>query len=416
MKAIPIKEPIEKYSLKSLFLGITRKCNLKCEHCLCGEAQNLTISKKVIDRMFEQIENATNITLTGGEPLLAVDMIEYFFRKLKQSQWKPLYIDIVTNGTIKNEKIIDVFADYALYNKNIEFGFLVSADDFHPDIKKQKECIKFYENICRRKKISKIHLNLHRQDKIGKYLSCEGRAKKYIKTNYEKLINEGYKFMYSMDLEYPHKLNIIDNNDIIYCNDDDFKQSKNTIACCISVEANGNISIVQNFDYKYTDEHSIGNILSGNFKEMIDKYQSKAICTCTELQEYTNFKTAFNWMPCNDKDTAFAVLLYKIKCEKIFNLRKLAQREFPKIPTFVIIQKIKMPTDDEWVEILGNMYLKTHYQPPGKAEDAYKMLNNKNLYFVFPYDIYNYYEEDILDSCLFQELAELDLEYQNNSK
>ena len=123
MKAIPIKEPIEKYSLKSLFLEITRKCNLKCEHCLCGEAQNLTISKKVIDRMFEQIENATNITLTGGEPLLAVDMIEYFFRKLKQSQWKPLYIDIVTNGTIKNEKIIDVFADYALYNKNLYFVF-----------------------------------------------------------------------------------------------------------------------------------------------------------------------------------------------------------------------------------------------------------------------------------------------------
>ena len=66
-----------KYKLNSLSVEITRKCNFKCRHCMRGQAQDVTITPRIIDRLFEQIEDVKGmIGLTGGEVLLAMDMVE----------------------------------------------------------------------------------------------------------------------------------------------------------------------------------------------------------------------------------------------------------------------------------------------------------------------------------------------------
>ena len=33
-------------------IELTRRCNMACKHCLRGDAQNLTISKEIIDKIF----------------------------------------------------------------------------------------------------------------------------------------------------------------------------------------------------------------------------------------------------------------------------------------------------------------------------------------------------------------------------
>ena len=44
----------EKLSFDSLVFEITRKCNLKCEHCMCGEPEDITMSKEIINKIGEK--------------------------------------------------------------------------------------------------------------------------------------------------------------------------------------------------------------------------------------------------------------------------------------------------------------------------------------------------------------------------
>lgn len=42
-------------AVDSLILEITRRCNMKCLHCLRGESENLDMSIKMVDAVFSQI-------------------------------------------------------------------------------------------------------------------------------------------------------------------------------------------------------------------------------------------------------------------------------------------------------------------------------------------------------------------------
>lgn len=59
-----------KKSMFCLSIELTRKCNLNCDFCSRGEAQNLTITKQIIDEILDEMLNVTifNIRINGGEP------------------------------------------------------------------------------------------------------------------------------------------------------------------------------------------------------------------------------------------------------------------------------------------------------------------------------------------------------------
>lgn len=52
-----------------LAIEVTRRCNMKCEHCLRGDAQNLDISTAVLSGIAKHIHPAS-VIFTGGEPSL----------------------------------------------------------------------------------------------------------------------------------------------------------------------------------------------------------------------------------------------------------------------------------------------------------------------------------------------------------
>lgn len=96
-------------NLDNLAIEVTRRCNLKCRHCLRGDAQNLDIDveqfkqdyEKIIDG-FEIEKNKSIFTLgfSGGEPLLNIKAIYDIFNFLKFE--KNIDIQnffIATNGT-----------------------------------------------------------------------------------------------------------------------------------------------------------------------------------------------------------------------------------------------------------------------------------------------------------------------------
>ena len=89
------------------FFELTHRCNLNCPYCYVGKSpikEELTFEewKNVI----KQIPFYSFITLVGGEPLIRSDFSDILFECTKRTFGK---VNVVTNGTLMNEKIIDDF-------------------------------------------------------------------------------------------------------------------------------------------------------------------------------------------------------------------------------------------------------------------------------------------------------------------
>ena len=72
-------------------------------------------AKKSIDFFFSHSKNNIHISFFGGEPLLYFKLIEksvQYASSLATSEGKNLSFDIITNGTIANQNIVDFFKEF----------------------------------------------------------------------------------------------------------------------------------------------------------------------------------------------------------------------------------------------------------------------------------------------------------------
>lgn len=102
--------------VQSLAIEVTRRCNLKCKHCMRGDAEDIDIDTSYIDKIFSE-ENLLiiNLTLSGGEPTLAPDLIIYILNKIISEHKIVLSIQMTTNGVIYDERILAAFEEYRRY-------------------------------------------------------------------------------------------------------------------------------------------------------------------------------------------------------------------------------------------------------------------------------------------------------------
>lgn len=76
---------------------ITRKCNKKCPHCMRGEAQDVTISEELIDKLINETEDVLSMSIGGGEALLEIERIqseiyeEFTYHALRHTHASKLY-------------------------------------------------------------------------------------------------------------------------------------------------------------------------------------------------------------------------------------------------------------------------------------------------------------------------------------
>ncbi len=138
---------MEKVSYGHLMIEVTRKCNLKCKHCMRGDAQNYELSYETIDNLLDRMNGVQMLAFTGGEPLLAFDRIEYILNEIMKRNIIVCEMQIITNGTCFNENMVDVFERFHNYLKNWyeriyekEFStnyikahlqFAISSDKYH---------------------------------------------------------------------------------------------------------------------------------------------------------------------------------------------------------------------------------------------------------------------------------------------
>ena len=74
------------YAANSVFIEVTRRCNMCCAHCLRGDAESIDIQEKYIDAFLDSFEKGayiSSLTFTGGEISLNIPAIRYTLKAVK---------------------------------------------------------------------------------------------------------------------------------------------------------------------------------------------------------------------------------------------------------------------------------------------------------------------------------------------
>ena len=136
-----------------LILEVTRRCNMKCEHCLRGEAQNLSISNEIIDKVFDEVGTVNSIVYTGGEPSLNTKAIKYSLKVMKERNTPLFGFWLATNAKTYNPEFFMTVVDLFVYclscgGEPETCGIAVSIDDYHERVSQgniaQYKALSFY--------------------------------------------------------------------------------------------------------------------------------------------------------------------------------------------------------------------------------------------------------------------------------
>ena len=137
----------------NLAIEVTRRCNMTCESCLRGDAENIDMTKKQIDEILDQVDEINEVTLSGGEPTLCLDIIKYFFEKAEQLGKYPDSFYLATNGMTNQAELAHILLDaYSKCDDKEACAVSLSLDDFHDG--RQSDYIKglaFYSPVKARR-------------------------------------------------------------------------------------------------------------------------------------------------------------------------------------------------------------------------------------------------------------------------
>lgn len=127
-------------NINNLIVEVTRKCNMKCEHCLRGNAQRLDMSDEVIAAMFKGVRHVGDVTFTGGEPTMAVPVIEKVIEAARAARVSIGNFFVVTNGKTNAKTarrfalcLLDLYSTLDEAEEGIT-ALTVSGDMFHEEV------------------------------------------------------------------------------------------------------------------------------------------------------------------------------------------------------------------------------------------------------------------------------------------
>lgn len=346
---------MKKYKYAGLTLELTRRCNKKCAHCLRGQSQDITMSKEIIDKLFDDVSDCAQVYISGGEPLLEVDTLIYLLEKIS-ANWNTVQIEITTNGSILSERLVAALEQFcqtpasnSILSKKV--ALTISKDEFHTTGEWQ-EAIKFYTPLF---------------SKANQRLGCSDETKMHLRTwspvdkeetnknntepvllyagNAIQLAKESNEYKIGKNLKVPsycnHRLKIIDN--IVYCR--------------VMITAKGDVVVAAEDDsYAMYDTFAVGSILSKPLDEIIDQHQKNCLITCNESNFINSERQKQAAKPGDISffDDIITKFLYKV-IVNIWNVREAVKIQYPILPAQDIIVSLPFPTSDAEVVQYANM-------------------------------------------------------------
>lgn len=106
--------------IKRTALNVTTYCNLKCKHCLAfipyykdPRSMSYEEAKRTLQIYFQVVDTVEHFTVTGGEPLLNMDLKKILQETFKYLEQITGSVDFVTNGTMEiPDDILDLFEEH----------------------------------------------------------------------------------------------------------------------------------------------------------------------------------------------------------------------------------------------------------------------------------------------------------------
>ena len=162
-----------KINFSNLMLEVTRQCNMRCNHCLRGEARETDMDTNVIQRVFESAREIKHLGLTGGEPSLSPDTIEYICYYARQNSCRIGSFFCATNAKEYSEQFVRALNElYGLCSDKENCVLTISIDQFHtdqdPKALKEYRALPYYRSTNEKGFIRKANiLSEGRAEKLG---------------------------------------------------------------------------------------------------------------------------------------------------------------------------------------------------------------------------------------------------------
>ena len=206
-------------NIKSLRISLTGKCNYQCFFCH-GEGSKMTDKRedKSRDEIYSLIKEAiknnyTDITFTGGEPLLKSNDIIWYLSKLSEDKLKP-YITIVTNGSLIEDKLLDAIENYVGDNREIfKFNFSMHSLDKENYLKIVRPIIKDIP-VNKNNLLDRVKENVKKIKSRNLIVKLNFVLLKDINTS-KKDIEEILDFAYENKIDYVKFLELLVTEDLI---------------------------------------------------------------------------------------------------------------------------------------------------------------------------------------------------------
>lgn len=123
---------MERIEIYNLSIEVTRLCNMQCEHCLRGDAEDMSMSIDYVDSLFQKIRYVSSLTLTGGEPSLCPAKIMEILESAKKYGVEISNFYIATNGREVSDAFLNVVIQLYTYCSDNEISSLeLSNDEYH---------------------------------------------------------------------------------------------------------------------------------------------------------------------------------------------------------------------------------------------------------------------------------------------
>jgi len=160
----------------TLVIEVTRKCNMECEHCLRGGAENLDMDMGYVKSLFQKIDYISTLTLTGGEPSLAWKVIDNVVVAAQTHEVEIGGFYIATNAKhIPDEFLLTLVKLYSYCTDNEMSAVEWSNDEYHEG--------EYPESIKRLQTFSFAHPKYNGNGRGGLSIIAEGNAENWGERN-----------------------------------------------------------------------------------------------------------------------------------------------------------------------------------------------------------------------------------------
>lgn len=362
---------MKRYSFSALAIEITRRCNKKCPHCARGNAQNLTMSEEMIDRIINNAESVEHVTIGSGEALLEIEKIQYLIDRIIKSQWSTKLLELTTNGTICDKRIIDAFEKFCLSGHKNVAVLRISNDQFH-DAGEYEQAYAYYKPLAdaANDRLGKYSHGggvfveyTHKDTKALNSLWYEGKAVEYLDNG-----KGNGQFRHGENVSYPclyqHRIKII----------------RDTIPCSLQILANGNVCFFEELSYDNADNLSFGNIGTDSLSAIVDRHNDGCLLLCSEIEVLRQSKYIRYIHKLSG--TSNLIKLYGIICNRVLNLRYKAKEMYPSVSAQEIIKKLPFPKLHEITDVILELYRKCPEYTPDMIANIkkYELTPKHNIY------------------------------------